>query len=79
MDHPDKCPLCNQEEETIDHLLVSCAFAKQFWFTFLNQVNLQVLLPQPEDSSFLHWWEKASRAITRPARKEFNSLFILGA
>jgi hypothetical protein len=24
MDHPDKCPLCDQEEETIDHLLVSC-------------------------------------------------------
>jgi hypothetical protein len=40
MDHPDKCPLCDQEEETIDHLLVSCAFAKKFWFTFLSQVNL---------------------------------------
>jgi hypothetical protein len=23
--HPDKCPLCDQEEETIDHLLISCA------------------------------------------------------
>jgi hypothetical protein len=79
MDHPDKCPLCDQEEETIDHLLVSCAFAKQFWFTFLSQVNLQVLSPQPEDSSFLHWWEKASRAVTGQARKGLDSLFILGA
>jgi hypothetical protein len=40
---------------------------------------LQVLSPQPEDSSFLHWWEKASRAVTGPARKGLNSLFILGA
>jgi hypothetical protein len=24
MNHPDKCPLCDQEEETIDHLLISC-------------------------------------------------------
>jgi hypothetical protein len=38
-----------------------------------------VLLPQPEDSPFLHWWEKASRAVTGPARKGLDSLFILRA
>jgi hypothetical protein len=26
MDHPEKCPLCDQEQETIDHLLLSCVF-----------------------------------------------------
>ena len=25
--HPEFCPLCDQEEETIDHLLVHCVFA----------------------------------------------------
>jgi hypothetical protein len=28
MDHPEKCPLCDQEQEIIDHLLVSCVFCK---------------------------------------------------
>jgi len=26
--HPAQCPLCDQEEETINHLLVSCVFAR---------------------------------------------------
>jgi hypothetical protein len=28
MNDPENCPLCNQEEENIDHLLVSCVFAR---------------------------------------------------
>jgi hypothetical protein len=30
--HPSVCPLCDQEEETIQHLLISCIFARQFWY-----------------------------------------------
>jgi hypothetical protein len=30
MDHPEKCPMCDQEDEIIDHLLVACVFARQF-------------------------------------------------
>jgi hypothetical protein len=40
LDHPDKCPLCDQVEESIDHLLVSCVFAMQFWLTLLQRVQL---------------------------------------
>jgi hypothetical protein len=28
LDHPKKCPLCDQEDETIDHLLVACVFTR---------------------------------------------------
>jgi hypothetical protein len=28
--HPDCCPLCDQEEENIQHLLVGCVFARDF-------------------------------------------------
>jgi hypothetical protein len=30
--HPNAWPLCEQEEETIQHLLVGCAFSRQLWF-----------------------------------------------
>lgn len=30
LSHPDRCPLCDQEPETIDHLLVGCVFARTF-------------------------------------------------
>ena len=29
--HQDKCPLCDQEEETIEHVLLTCAFARTVW------------------------------------------------
>jgi hypothetical protein len=29
--HPEKCPFCDQEEEMINHLLLSCVFYRQAW------------------------------------------------
>jgi hypothetical protein len=59
MDHPEKCLLCDQEEETIDHIMLSCVFSRQFWFNWLQQVHLQMLAPQPDVPSFLEWWREA--------------------
>jgi hypothetical protein len=39
MQHPQLCLLCDQKEETIDHLLISFVFFKQFWFLWLRQVG----------------------------------------
>jgi len=36
LSHPEHCPLCEQEEETISHLLSACVFARQFWHRFLS-------------------------------------------
>jgi hypothetical protein len=52
LDHLECCLLCEQETETIDHLMVSCVFARQFWLLWLGQVRLQFLTPQIEDSNF---------------------------
>jgi len=43
--HPDRCPLCDQEEENIQHILTSCVFARQFWFNILQPLNLFSLAP----------------------------------
>jgi hypothetical protein len=79
MSHPEKCPLCDLEEETIDHLLISCVFVRQFWFAFLNQVNLKGISPQPDDRSFLEWWRRSNLVIVGAARRGLNSMFTLGA
>jgi hypothetical protein len=55
--HPIRCPLCDQQQETIDHLLVNCVFAREFWFHVLNKVNLQSLSPQLHNRGFMAWWE----------------------
>jgi len=77
--HPARCPLCDQVEEDIQHLLVGCVFARQFWFDLLRQVGLAVLAPQPCDTSFDEWWSKADQSVTGDMRKGLNSLIILGS
>jgi hypothetical protein len=72
-------PTCDQENETLDHLLMSCVFTGQFWYMVLQQVGSHSLAPQPTDLIFDEWWEKASMATSRIATGGLHSLIILGA
>ena len=53
LDHSERCPLCDQERETIDHLLVTCVFSRECWFLLLRQFGLHVLAPQPSNINFM--------------------------
>jgi hypothetical protein len=77
--HLEKCPLCDQEDESIDTILVSCVFSRQFWYLLLRQVRFHVLAPQPAESSFDEWWEKAGEATSGLIKTGLNSLIVLGA
>jgi hypothetical protein len=43
--HPSLCLLCDQEKESINHLLLQCVFARQFWYCLLQRVGLATLTP----------------------------------
>jgi hypothetical protein len=77
--HPDRCLLCDQEEESVQHLLLGCVFARQFWLNILQSIVLASLAPQLDDPSFDEWWDKSSLSISGDERKGLNSLIILGA
>jgi hypothetical protein len=70
--------LCDQEEETIHHILTGCVFARQFWYAILQQLALTNLTPT-RSSSFANWWKKAEAKLQKHLRKGFNSFCILGA
>jgi len=72
--HPATCPLCDQTQETIDHLLVSCVFARQMWFTLLQKFGLQVLAPGLDDEFFEDWWANACERVAGQAKKGLNSI-----
>ena len=80
--HPQLCPLCDQEE-TLNHLLVSCVFSRDVWFQILKIVRLQHLAPNLATSSFEVWWEGVVADPGDPTykglSKGLNSLIILGA
>ena len=50
IDIPIDCPVCN---ETIFHVLVGCAFAKQCW----SEVRL---LNEDDQDCYRHWFQKTS-------------------
>jgi hypothetical protein len=62
MDHLDYYPLCDQEEETINHLMLAYVFAKQFWHGLLGAIGLHDLVPHTEDS-FEDWWRLSSQCV----------------
>jgi hypothetical protein len=67
LEHAKQCILYDQEAETMDHLLVACVFAREFWYLSLRQFRLHSLAPQMAASSFLGWWEKVAVALSRTA------------
>lgn len=77
--HPDQCPFYDQDDEDIQHLLISCVFARQFWFQLLHYVGLAVLAPQPTESSFDDWWKRVEDLVDKEIRKGLNSLIMQGS
>lgn len=77
--HPEACVFCEQEGETINHLLISCVFSRQFWLLLLQRIGLAVLAPQPSVVDFLGWWRDVSDSIGGSFQAGLNSLVILGA
>eukprot|EP00253_Pinus_taeda_P019066 PITA_19066 len=48
MEGPTRCPLCISEEETADHLLLLCPFAKAVWKGVLSSRADKIELPRRE-------------------------------
>ena len=44
MEGPSHCPLCKLHEETMDHIILDCPFAKEVWSQALN---LDQAIPLP--------------------------------
>jgi hypothetical protein len=77
--HSDStCALCNQQPETINHLLLACFFSRQVWFTYLSMFGWQLLLPGPDDV-FPEWWIRRRKQVAQARRKAFDSIFVLVA
>jgi hypothetical protein len=77
--HLDCRLLCDQDKESIDHLLVQCVFARKFWYYLLRRAGLAALAPQPAEPSFIEWWRLMSSSVRTATVKGLNSLIILGA
>jgi hypothetical protein len=71
----DSSSLCDQEPETLDHLLTQCVFSK-VWTHVLSKVGLLNLLNQ-HDVQFVIWWLGSRKMMPKQARKGFDSIVTL--
>lgn len=74
----DVCALCDQEPETMQHLLAGCSFSRQVWHEVLGWVRAPANLPDGA-TPFLAWWQASSDQAPAPARKGLASIIILTA
>lgn len=77
--HPAMCPLCDQEDEDVQHLFTSCVFAREVWVKVLSPLGLQNLIPSRHANSFADWWRKVIKRVPKCKKKGVNSLIILTA
>jgi hypothetical protein len=71
--HSVVCPLCDQEHETILHLLSTCTFTRQFWHSIFSHMRMGHLTPDRDDRSFAVWWGNVHRKVHKRIRKGIHS------
>ena len=57
MNFANRCFMCKEEEETINHLLTHCKSAKMLWDLFLSIVGISWVFPQSVIHNLLAWQE----------------------
>ena len=59
--HPERCPLRSGGKNST--LLISCVFARQFWYAILQPINLSRLTPTRSVNNFAGWWKHSERRL----------------
>lgn len=70
------CALCDQLDETTDHLLCACVLTREVWHRTLLLLHIPVTPPQHDDK-LLDRWLSARTGLPELLRRSFDSLVIL--
>lgn len=68
------CYLCDQGQETIDHIVAACPFIREVWFYVLQAIGRQI--PQGAQT-VLAWWRRLRLLCTGARHKGMDSLLAL--
>ena len=74
--HPPRCPLCDQDPETILHLFLGCPLSRQVWHDILSWLRLTCQVPSTE-ASLVDWWRTARQRTLKPMRKGLASATLV--
>lgn len=60
---PSRCPLCLDQEETVDHLLLHCKFSSHCWWYFMEKLRLFGPFLVGLDNWFLQWPKPVGKVV----------------
>lgn len=71
-------PMCSIHE-FVNHLFLSCSFAKQIWRAVASWSGYQVLEPAitPQDAVCASWWLRCRKEIQKEERKNFDRYCLI--
>lgn len=74
-DNSSPCYTCLQEEDTVEHIVVQCVYARQVWHTCFD--SLQINVPPPNNTdTFVEWWLRARSGFQGKHKRGFDSVVI---
>lgn len=75
----ESCPcfLCDEDEDTVDHLLMKCIYARQVWYLCFRKARINwKWLPSRLDR-LETWWSTTRKLIATRYTKGFDSLVTI--
>lgn len=75
LDHQEACPFCDQEEESINHLLIGCVFAREIWTGICLAMNRPDWIPST-DTALEEWC--TNKVDTTVGARDIRALLLLG-
>lgn len=70
------CKLCDQADETSEHMLFQFSFSLQVWWEILKHLGFTAIFPE-QGMSFSDWWLHLRQQLPTCKRKGFDTLFAL--
>lgn len=70
------CVFCDQELETIHHLLLGCVFSREIWEACLGRLQLRHWVSVHAEHTLL-WWVSSRKQLPKPLRRGFDCLLFL--
>ncbi|XP_071679364.1 uncharacterized protein [Lolium perenne] len=74
--HHARCLLCDQDMETMQHLMIGCGFSRQVWFDILAWLRA-TCRPPDHDDTLIPWWSQAKQATPKAMRRGRASMSLL--
>ena len=76
-DQVSACYICDQEEDTVDHILLRCVFARQVWHCCFLRARITTNLVPTTDDKIADRWLHARKQTPKETQKGFDSVVML--